>query len=143
MARDDLPSFAVGEAPPVFAIEGTEPRNQAIRRRGRAERRGDLPRDGGVANRVEPDVGIESLPVPGPQQIDAVEHVDGWPLPALDRMLHRWLEAVPGEHGEPGVTHAPDLTGRQLEVVRLRPRRGQVHDLGAGPATCPAAYASG
>ena len=42
-------SFAAGEASPVFAIEGTEPRNQAIRGRGRAERRGDLPRDGRVA----------------------------------------------------------------------------------------------
>src|SRR5262249_55661753 len=44
---------------------------------------------------------------------------------------HLRLEAVPQEQDEIGRAHRLYLLGRDLQVVRLRPRRGQVRDLDA------------
>ena len=131
MARDDLAPRAPCETAAVLAVERVEPCDEIVRGGRRAERGGDLPRDLGEADRVEPDVWVETLPLRRETpDVDAGEHVERRPAPAVDGLLHRGLKAVSGVDGERRVPHAPDVAGGQLEVVRLGTRRGEVHDLG-------------
>ena len=136
MARHDLATLAAREPAGHLPVELLEPFDECVRRlrtpEGSRDRAGDLP----VAHRVEPDVRVGLRPV-AVEQLDLPEDVERSPVTAPDGILDGGLKPAARVDDERRVAQPLDVSGAQLEVVRLGAGRRQIDDLAPGRRHLP------
>ena len=67
-------------------------------------------------------------PTTGAERPRHLEHVERRPVPPVERILDRRLEAVADVEDEGSLLQAPDVARGQLEIVRLGPGRREIVD---------------
>ena len=119
------------EPGPELPVERAQPGGELPGRGLASKLRADPLHDLREPNGVEPDVGIERLlPLLALAELEALEQVDRRVV-ALGGVFERGLEALAQVEDEVGVADALDVAHRELDIVRLGSRRGEVRDLDA------------
>src|SRR5918992_3910693 len=112
MARDDLAPLAVGEAALELGVELTQAVLEVGGCTGPAQDVADLSGHRRIADRIEPDVGVE-FPA-GAEELDASEEIDDLAVGAVGRVLERGLELGAEEEDDVGGADPLDVANGEL-----------------------------